>query len=345
MSMKQSKRRRIKRDELVRFLFAVFSQRYERTSVDSIHDIRIPVSELRQKLSETYETTYQNDWWIVTQIHRYERETGTHLFERVDNGEDPDSIVLAIYREVDSFHQAHHLLANQKIRIASGVLDLIRNIEIDASAPVSLYLGSGSLPATVAEALVHKATAEAGMYHVYSHNLAVQEKIRSALPTVGSVEFYAVGGRVDWMRYIALTENTEALADLPVDYVIQSTNTVTDGGLYVSNSKEAAIKEAILYDVPGTKVLALIKDEFTRSSVGKHRYGRLCDYDYVVTIPSKNGTTRLADRFFADRGDQFRQLVSHWSYTVYRVTGAPKQDVHPSIRTTRKPAGSFAGIS
>ena len=339
--MKRSKRRRIKRGELVKFVFSVFSQWYERTSVDSIYDIRIPVAELRRRLSESYDSTYQNDWWILTQIHRYERETGSQLFERVDDGDDPDSIVLAIYRGIDGFHQSHHLLANQKIRIAAGVLDLIRNTEREGPEPISLYLGSGSIPATVADVLMHKIVDHGGAYRVFSHNLAVQEKILTASHPPESIDFYSVGGRVDWAKYIILTDNVETLTALPVDYVVQSTNTISDGTLYVSDPHEAAVKKAILYDLPGTKILTVMKDEFTRSSEGKQRYGRLCDYDYIVTIPAKNGTTRLADRFLADRTDRFQQLISHWSYTVYRTMHEEVRTVPPQAAVSRHFAESL----
>ncbi len=333
MQTARSKRQRIKRGELVQFVFSMFSLRYERTSVDSIYDIAISVAEIRMRLSELYETTYQNDWWILTQIHRYEREIGTKLFERVDTSGDTDEIVLAIHQGIDGFRETHHLLANQKLRIANGVLDLITHTSERRPGPLSLYLGSGSIPATVADVLIHNIQEHGGAYRIFSHNLAVQETVLAKAIGNDSVDFYSLGGKVDSIKYISLSEEIVDHIDPTLGYVIQSTNTISNGRLYVTDPKEARLKGAILHDLPGVKILAVMKDEFPRSPHNKVSYGRLSDYDYIVTIPSKHGTIRQADRFLEERSDRFITHVSHWSYTVYRVAAyrQPVQSLHPAF--------------
>lgn len=329
MDTKRSNRQRIRRSELVQFVFSMFSQRYERSSVDSIQDIQIPIAEVRKKLSESYDTAYQNDWWILTQIHRYERETGTRLFERVGSQTDPNEITLAIYQGIDGFWGNHHLLVNQKLRIAKGVLDLITNTSESSREPLSLFLGSGSIPTMVADVLVHKIMEHGGAYRIFSHNLAVQEKALAAARMGGRIDFYAVGGRVDSIKFISLTDNMADYVDENLAFVIQSTNTIAGETLYVDDPDEARMKDTILHDLPGVRVLVLMKDEFARSSHGKHAYGRLRDYDYLVTIPSRNGTTRKADIFLDGRSDDFVRYVTHWSYTIYRIAPYPEPRHRP----------------
>lgn len=318
VTVKQTKRQRIKRDDLVQFVFSVFSQRYERSSVDSIYDLKIPVAEIRRQLSEQYETEYHNDWWIMTQLHRYERETGTRLFERVDADLDPDSITLAIYKEIDGYRQLHHLFTNQKIRIANGVLGIINNTVVDSIEPTTLFLGSGSIPATLADVLIRQVAEHGRRYHVYSHNLAVQEKFLAAHIDADRLEFFAIGGRIDPTMYISMTDDVVSSVHRPLDFVVQSTNAISDGLLYVSDEGEAELKGRILHDLPGTKILMVVKDEFGREASGKP-YGSLHDYDYIVTVPSKNGTSRRADRYLLEQGEVFQPHIVHWSYHVYRV--------------------------
>lgn len=324
MQKEPSKKQRLKRDELVDYVFAAFSERYESTTVDSIYELIIPLSDIRAGLNKSYAADYNSDTWIFTQLRRYEREHGVKLFEKADVTEDGRPTALAIYGGITRFTQKRHLYVNQKLRIANGVYDTIRHLHDNATGdrPLSILLGSGNIPWHVAEVIAERSADLPSPLRVFTHNIAVVARLLELAEANRLVSVFSPGGRADPTVYSYVGGDDRLLLDAELDFVIQSTHSVHDGVLYVNTEEEGIRKGRILRQCGGTKVLVLVKDEFHAPPPQAYAYGRLTDYDYIVTVAPRADNHKTADRFLEAYSAVFQPLVLHWSYQVIRVDHA-----------------------
>jgi hypothetical protein len=333
-----SKKQRLKRDELVDQVFAAFSERYESTTADSIYELTIPLREIRAGLNKSYGADYNSDTWIFTQLRRYEREHGVRLFEKADIAADGRPTALAIYGGIVQFTQKRHLYVNQKLRIANGVYDTIRHLhqEPTEDRPLSILLGSGNIPWHVAEVIAERAAEMPTPIRVYTHNIAVVARLLEVAEANRRICVFSPGGRADPTVYSYVGGDDRLLLEAELSFVIQSTNSVHNGLLYVNTEEEGVRKGRILRQCSGTKVLALVKDEFHPPAPDAYAYGRLSDYDYIVTVAPRADNRKTADRFLEAHSAVFQPLVLHWSYQVIRVDHAAAEQT-PEL-TARLPA-------
>lgn len=319
MTTTRQKKQRLRRDELVARIFASFSGRYEQYPVDSVYELTIPLEEIRAELHEQCDVEYNSDNWILTQIRRYEREIGQQLFGKVETG--PDSVSLAVHPELSCFAQKHHMYVNQKVRLANGVVDAISNIgpHTGPERPLRLLLGSGSIPLHVAEALLARQKDPDTRYEIYTHNIGIINTLLSA----GDRRFqvHSPGGRADLETYCFIGGDDELFTGAECDFVVQSTHYVDDGHVYVDTEDESRRKRTILQDSTGIKILVLIKDEFLKPPPGREPFGSLTDYNYIITIPTREAAQKTADGYFGRRADVFAPFVVHWGYTILKVDG------------------------
>lgn len=322
----QSKKKRLKRNELVSQIFSAFSRRYEETGVDSVYRLVLSLEDVRAELQDRYETEYNSDEWILTQLRRYEREVGEQLFEKVDIGPNGNKTAIAVYPGITSFARNHHLYVNQKMRIANGVVDAISHLAAARSRnrPLRLLLGSGSLPMHVAQVFITRDTArELVPCEIYTHNIGIVELLLSYNDR--RYQLFSPGGRADHDTNTFLGEDDTLFTDTEFDFVVQSTPCVSDGRLYVESEEQLTRKRNILHATSGTKMLLLIKDEFVAPPDGMHHFGSLADYDYIVTIPSRPGAEKTADEYLDVHSEVFSPYIVHWSYTIYRVNAESRR--------------------
>ncbi|HOX33535.1 MAG TPA: hypothetical protein PLB91_14485 [Spirochaetales bacterium] len=326
-------RQRLNRNELVAALFILFSEEYDRSSADSILDLDLPLSAVRDHLRERFGITYTSDTWIGTQLRKFEEEEGVPLF-RKSEGPGGESR-LGIAREMRSYSQKRHLYVTQKIKVANAVLDLVTNEGRGASGgSVGILLGAGSTVTRIAEALAElvrprrsegRQRAEGERrWLVATHNLGALQALGSS-SCRGGMELLVPEGRVDPATYAILGRNEELYRRLELDWSVEGTSFLHAGRLFVESAEEARVKSAILRDCPGRKVLVLTGHEAVESPpAGLEPFGSVSEYDFVV-LPRAPLEGRARSRFYLAMEELRAFLepwVLNWNYEVLRVRRA-----------------------
>ena len=164
---------RLKRHDLVKSLFFLFSQEYDSRKDESILDIQIPIDQVIKYLQERFSVSYSGNNWIFTQIRNYEEEIGYRLFQKEKNGDGGFS--LRLYTKMEAFEQKRHLYVSQKIKVCNALFDMISNtVEVPGKKKtVKLFLGAGSTVFHLAQLLAEKDTSLPFSLEIYSHNISV----------------------------------------------------------------------------------------------------------------------------------------------------------------------------
>lgn len=334
-------RQRLKQKDLVAALFVLFSEEYDNRGVDSIFDLELPLSDIREYLHGRFGIDYTSDAWILTQIRKYEEEIGVELFRRHDTEGGPRLIGIAY--DMRSYFQKRHLYVTQKIRVANGVLDLIMNEGPRAAGAlasaypgsrVGILLGAGSTITRIAEALAESIRAKSSRsteterpWLVATHNLGVIQVLGSSSPaalgaTEGAVELLVPEGRIDPATYAILGKNEELYRRLELDWSVEGTSFLAGGELFVESEEETAIKSAILRRCSGRKVLVLTGHEAVDERPAcPGPYGRVDEYDFVV-LPRVSREVEAQSRFDLAMRELRTFLdpwVLNWNYEVLRV--------------------------
>ena len=306
---------------MVKNIFYIFSEKYEKNSVDTIWDIKIPIENLRILLKERCNVDYSNDSWIYLQIKRYEENLGVKLF-KIEKESNDKSNSIAIYDQLTTFDQYFHLYITYKIKIANGVYGIIANFiyKNKIRRPVYLLLGAGNQPYYIARIIGKKSWVKKNRYRIYTHNLEIIKKLSSPKVNSEYIEVFSPPGKIDNnMKIINGTDNTFYAAQ-KFDFIIQSTKYIYNGELYASSNEENPRKAAILQECKGTKILTLIKDELIDHPLKDIKpFGKIKNYDYVV-IPRTTGKEKKKhDSMFDQYLDILSPEIISWGYCIYKV--------------------------
>jgi len=314
-------RHRLKQKDLVAQLFVLFSEEYDRTEVDSIIDIELPMNTVRDYLEKHVGIRYTSDTWIATQIHKYESEIGTKLFRKHDSGTSP---MLGLNRDIRTYSQKKHLYVTQKIRVANGVMDLIKN-ERDTAVPdkpVSLLLGAGSTVTRVAEIIAESLLELPWNWRIATHNLGVIEALGKTSPGFERVEISIPEGHFDPATYLILGNNETLYKRMAFDWIIQGASFMSKGLLYVEREDETRVKSLMLRECKGGKVLVLTGHETAaRTPTLSQSFGAITEYDYIVlpALPSGSPTARRLAAEMEACAKKLSVWIRNWSYEIIRV--------------------------
>jgi hypothetical protein len=341
-------RQRLKQKDLVAALFILFSEEYDKRGVDSILDLELPLSQVREYLRDRFGIDYTSDSWIGTQLRKYEDEVGVELFRRGEGAEGYPLVGIA--RDMRSYFQKRHLYVTQKIKVANGVLDLVANEAPRAGKPgspggasasrISLLLGAGSTVTRIAEALAERIRARRAegrsgeeaeaSWTVATHNLGVVLALGAAGPSAGghaspgsgTVELYLPEGRVDPATYAVLGRNEELYGRMAFDWSVEGASFLCGGELFVESAQESRVKTAMLRCCSGRKILVLTGHEAVDSPPpGLESFGRVDEYDYVV-LPRVTREGQALSRFdlaMRDLRSFLDPWVLNWNYEVLRT--------------------------
>ncbi len=319
---------RLKRRELVRDIFFIFSEEYEKSDVDTIWDIKLPMSTLMAFLRDRYHANYTSSDWIKMQIKRYEREIGAKLFifekegEKSEKGQDNESDLIAINREMNAFHQHNHLYVTYKIKLANGLYGIIQNFiaREKPSRPINLLLGSGTNPYFLANIIAEKSRTKKERYNIYTHNVMIIRKLCNSRVNHEKIKLFSPAGRVNPFKHTIMGEDNALYRSVEFDFIIQSTQFLYKGNLYVDTEEEAVRKHDILENCKGTKVLALVKDELIEEEKPEMAfYGPLSSYDLIVIPRTHSDKRHRYDKLFDEYRDQLEAEIINWNYSIYRV--------------------------
>lgn len=309
-------RKRLKKHELVGFVFNMLQDEYEQSDAPALEHVAVPVERILRQLASVSEQPRQSSRWVFTQLRRYEEEHGTRLFRkfRSRHGEE----MLQLTSALVSFLQKKHLHVAEKIRVANGVLDKLHSVaeEHPAGTTLRLALGAGTTVHHLAEAMVRRPGLRC---HVVTHNLGVLEVLsRAHLPGV-TVE--APAGRVDPVTYALVGGENGPYSAGPFDMIVQGTTAVYEGELFIESEVELERKRTLLHGTSGTRALVLTLNEFAAERPSTmHRFGSLADYDYLVLPSSRDATRakRRAEAALASCEGDFEPEIIGWHYRILR---------------------------
>jgi DeoR/GlpR family transcriptional regulator of sugar metabolism len=319
----QLPKHRLKQKELVMNIFFLFEKEYERSPVESIWEIELPIEGIKRELGEICSVHYRSNLWIYTQLRRYEEDLGVRLFRKDNAGCAKGSFRLSIYDRMLKFYQKQHLYVSDKIKVANGVYDkIINDVMRKKSSAVRIFLGAGSTIFHLANILAEKAWRDPVKYLISTHNLGVLKRLLEPTVDYRKIDVFTPKGQIDPVTYTILGEVDELDSSTPFDYVVMGTSYILDGKLYVESQKEAVIKNGILNRLKGEKILILTKHEFIDQPLPELQlYGSIQDFDYVI-VP-KHSEEREAKKKYERVFDQYQRLFSaqiiHWNYTILKV--------------------------
>ncbi len=315
----KDQKRRLRQKDLIAMLFILFSEEYDRSEADSITDITIPMSAVREYIRLKTGIGYSNDSWITTQVHKYEEELGIELFRKIQEG--PDSM-LGLCTDITTYEQKRHLYITQKIRTANGVFDLMRNSldEPFPDRPVSLLLEAGSTVTRVAEIIAQNLSALPVSWDIFTNNLGVIECLGKTAPAFSKVSLSVPSGRFNPATNLILGSDLALFSGREFDWIIQGTSFLSRGRLFVERADEAWLKSRILHECRGRKVLILTGHEATpHPKAGIEAFGSVDDYDHIIhpALPQESAAAR---RLWAELSGQglpaLSVMIRNWSYQI-----------------------------
>lgn len=318
MEMKDQKRR-LRQKDLIAMLFVLFSEEYDRSEADSITDITIPMSAIRDYIRVKTGIAYSNDAWITTQVHKYEDELGIELFRKTQKGQES---MLGLCRDISTYEQKRHLYITQKIRTANGVFDLIRNSlgEPFPERPVSILLEAGSTVTRVAEIIAQNLSAMPVSWDIFTNNLGVVECLGKTAPGFSKVTLSVPSGRFNPATNLILGADPESFIGREFDWIIQGTSFLSGRKLFVERADEAWLKSRILHECRGRKVLVLTGHEATaHPKPGVESFGRVDDYDYIIhpALPQESAAARrLRTELLGQADSALSVMIRNWSYQI-----------------------------
>ncbi len=159
-------------------LFFLFEREYERSQVESIWELRLPIERVKKELEELCSVHYLSNLWIYTQLRRYEEELGAQLFRKDSAGCGKGSFYLSICDRMLTFSQKQHLYVSDKIKVANGAYDKITNEAADHR--VRVFLGAGSTIYHLANILAERTLLDSSggpRYSIRTHNLGALRRL------------------------------------------------------------------------------------------------------------------------------------------------------------------------
>lgn len=314
-------RHRLKQKDLVATLLVLFSEEYDKTEVASIIDIELPMNTVREYLEKQVGIQYSSDTWIITQIHKYETENGIKLFRK---RETPEGSLLGLNYDIRTYNQKKHLYVTQKIRVANGIFDLIKNqrgIPVKGET-ISLLLGAGSTVTRVAEIIAENLRELPYNWRIYTHNLGVIENLGKTTPGYEKVEILVPEGRFDPITNLILGNNELFYSNTRFDWIVQGASFISSGNLYVESEAETKLKSFMLHNGQGKKILALTGHETASRTQGFCQpFGSINEYDFIV-IPTLQLDSPSARKLSIEMKPFEKNLsmwIRNWSYEIFRV--------------------------
>ena len=320
-------RHRLKREELVMAVLSLLSEEFERSEAESMWQIALPASTIRKHLSERHGTAYSSDHWLHTQLRRYEDEIGVPLFERTSqtNTGKEKTFALGLHQPMTDFYQKQHLYVTEKIKIANGVYDFIKDYarRLGKERACNVLLGAGSTVYHMATIFAEGSHSAPERYHLFTHNAGFFQKLLNSNVNYDRLTVSTLGGTLEPTTRTILGTRLDELGGTELDIVVQGTSNICNGRLYVESERERVVKAAILNECSGCKILVCTKHEFSeRPLTETMSYGWLTDYDYLVVPHSPGNAASRAKQYeleFQRHEPYLEPQVLNWNYAIFRI--------------------------
>ncbi len=319
---------RLKPQQLVDFLFLLFSRNYDAKDVESIFELEIPLEEVTASLEEHYAVAYSDKQWIFTQIRKYENRTGSRLFDKVRKD---NALFLRLHRNMRSFSQKKHLYISQKIKVSNGVYDAMSHFSRGDSSqnPVKLFLGAGSTVYHLAKIIAERTTRkDSACFEIHTHNVSVINCLLEAEVNQEKITLFTPGGRVDPVTNAILDPSWGRGNQQDFDFIVLGTSFLKGEELFVEHSEESLTKGQILKESRGNKMLLLTGHEVRPDiQLSISSFGGLSDFNTLIVPNNNAGLTKNIDRFLKAKAEHLVPQIMNWNYRIYKI-----QSEKPEIR-------------
>ncbi|WP_320129680.1 hypothetical protein [uncultured Sphaerochaeta sp.] len=318
------KQLRLKQKELVFTILRMFSEELEKEEVKNIWEVSLSSSQIIQNLKERCNIDYKTNYWLWTQLKRYEEELNMPLFKKHrGNGQD---ILISLYYPYTHFHQKKHLYISEKLKVANGVYDEIQDFSQnnDFRRPVKLVLGAGGLCDHIASIFAEHRASQTYHLEIYTHNLGVIEQLSGLLMEDDHLSVFVPRGKIDSTTYTLLDDDNEFYGEGGFDFIVQGTSFIYENKLYIESEREFARKKSIVQGNAGVKILVLSGHEFIDDPLVVSKltsYATLFDYDQVIVPRTKVNPQVENSRnlIFDGYKKHLQPLVLNWNYEIYQV--------------------------
>lgn len=322
--MESPAKHRLKQKDLVKNVFGFFSEEYERSNAGSIWEITLPIEKIINYLQQKCDVSYKSNLWVWIQLKRYEEELGVELFKKVKTNKKDNQFSIAINYPFINFFQKQHLYVNEKIKVANGVFDLIKdyrskNVNYNS---VNILLGAGTLCYHLSTIFAERSLQDKTKYLIHTNNLGALSQLIAPGINHENIVVSMPEGRVDSVTHTIIGENTEYYLSTSFDFIIQGTSCIYNGELFIESQEEAIRKRAILKDTSGQKILVLTKHEFSDKPMeGSEAYGNLKDYDFII-VPKNSTDTPIKKRYesiFEECKKTLQPEIINWNYEIFKI--------------------------
>ncbi len=318
------KKLRLKQKDLVFNVLHLFSLELEKNQVKSIWDVVLSSSQIIEYLKERYSIDYKTDYWLWTQLKRYEEELGMPLFKKY-KGSGP-TFTISLAAPYTHFHQKKHLYIAEKLKTANAVHDEIENFaqQHTREVPVKVLLGAGGLCNHIASIFAEHLDTLSYPLDIYTHNLGIIEQFSSLLQREYHLGVFVPSGELDPTTYTLLEQQDSFYENIPFDFIVQGTSFLYEGNLFIESKIELPRKASIAKKAKGTKILALSMHEFIDDPSlvqGLTSYASLSDYDQLIVPRSgtTDGLSEHSNQVFLSYIDSLHPLVLNWNYAIYQI--------------------------
>ncbi|MGM0432231.1 MAG: hypothetical protein ACQEQU_05900 [Spirochaetota bacterium] len=320
------KKQRLKQKDLVYHVLSLLCEEYEKSDSVSIWDVSLSNVQLIQYLKDRYAIDYKTDYWIWTQLKRYEEDLNMPLFRKQKGVGDQD-FAISLHRPYINFFQKKHLYISEKLKVANGLYEAIKNFTqtlMRTDRPVAIALGAGGICYYVASILAQQSQSIDIPVEIYTHNVGALEEFSSPQVDVHRCSTHVPAGKMDPVTYAILGEPTDFYTQQPFDFIIQGTSFVYEGNLYIESAEELPRKEHIVKHAKGLKILALTKHEFCdrpEAVEALGSYGSIFDYDQLI-VPRNNVNSQFGKSYktaFETYKTYLEPVILHWNYEIYRI--------------------------
>ncbi len=322
--MANAAKHRLKQKDLVMNIFGYFSEEYERSDTASIWEIVLPIEKVINYLEERCDVSYKSNLWVWIQLKRYEEELGVVLFKKINPEKKRDQFSIAINYPFINFFQKQHLYVNEKIKVANGVFDKIKDYKAknNSKEPIKILLGAGTLCYHISTIFAERSFQNKTKYLIHTNNLGALSQLIDPGINHDNIVVTMPEGRVDSVTHTIIGENTEYYLTTDFDFIIQGTSCIYNGELFIESQQETIRKRAILKDTSGKKILVLTKHEFSdkplKNSVA---YGKLKDYDFII-VPKRSTNLPIKkdyEHLFEECKKILTPEIINWNYEIYKV--------------------------
>jgi len=318
------KKLRLKQKDLVFNVLRLFSLELDKNQGKSIWDVALSSSQIIEYLKERYSIDYKTDYWLWTQLKRYEEELGMPLFKK-HKGTGP-TFTISLAAPYTHFHQKKHLYIAEKLKAANAVYDEIENYaqQNKREASVKVLLGAGGLCNHIASIFVEHLDTLSYPLDIYTHNLGIIEQFSSLPEGENHLGVFVPSGELDSTTYALLEQQDTFYENTQFDFIVQGTSFLYEGNLYIESKKELPRKTSIAKRAKGTKILVLSMHEFTNDAslvCGLTAYASLYDYDQMIVPRSgrPDGEDEHFNQIFLRYADSLHPLVLNWNYAIYQI--------------------------